>query len=482
MFTHTSTTTSTTTATTSTTITSTAAVLIADAIRSSDTLKVADLLDGGGCDAMLRIFRKHGASDSEIVGHGCAVLCLLTGSCCVSTVGPSSSSSSSSIAVSTACMETDDMVLPIATKRSIDAGTTGVVSLDRTLTGRVIEYLGAIGFYRAFIGCISLHVGDAIISELGLAAIASLGGGRGIAHNNNRYLLSTMETNCCEVITQVGSFGFNMRHRRCCIIATHFCAAVEVLCEAVNVSKLLDSGCSQMLLALMKLHLSDVCFSTAAVKAVCGLSSLSSLLRIELMRFQVCDVLVEAYTKHSMTCKTIILDICEATLHLSVDVCNIERIGLAGLCKVLVHALQTHLLWIEQGAEIATSAVLHLVVASSNGTADTTTTDAYNENQYRFVDAGIMEALQMTLRSELLSFRTLDNLTELLRVFAVEDIELSSDSLTQRIVRQDNQQYCSVYDYLTLKKEPVRAAIHIVPFTTTEGNELLLSSHPSVEL
>ena len=445
------------------------------------------LLDDGGCDAMLRIFRKHGASDSEIVGHGCAILCLLTGSCCVSTIGPSSSSSSSSssITVSTTCMETDDVVLPTATERSIDTGA-GVASLDRTLTGRVIEYLGAIGFYRAFLGCISLHVGDAIISELGLAAIASLGGGRGTAHNNNynnnRYLLSTAETNCCEVITQVGSFGFNMRHRRCCIIATHFCVAVEVLCEAVNVSKLLNSGCSQMLLALMKLHLSDACFSTAAVKAVCGLSSLSSLLRIELMRFQVCEVLVEAYTLHSMTCKTIILDICEATLHLSVDVCNVERIGLAGLCKVLVHALQTHLLWIEQGAEIATSAVLHLVVASSNGTADTTTTDAYNENQYRFVDAGIMEALQMTLRSELLSFRTLDNLTELLRVFAVEDIELSSDSLTQRIVRQDNQQYCSVYDYLTLKKEPVRAAIHIVPFTTTEGNELLLSSHPSVEL
>ena len=443
---------------------------------------MAELLDGGGCDVMLRIFRKHGASDSEIVGHGCAILCFLTGSCYVGI--RSSPPPSSSIAVSNTSIETDDVVLPppppttstattittAATERSVDAGTC-VASVDSsTLTGGrdVLEYLASIGFYKAFIACISLHVGDAIISELGLAAIASLGGSGG--SSSSMYLLSsTVEMNCCDVITQVGSFGFNMRHERCCIIATHFCAAVEVLCEAVNVSKLLDSGCSQMLVALMRLHLPDGCFSTAAIKAICGLASLSACLRLELMRYEVCEVLVEAYSRHSKIYKSIIRDVCEAILHLSVDTCHIERIGVTiGLCKILVHALQTHLLWIEQGAEIATSAMLHLVVSSSNATTtnnaiDAANANAYAENQYRFVDTGIMEALQMTLHSELLSFRTLDNLTELLQVFAVEDIELSSDSLTQCIVRLDNQQYCSVYDYLTLhKKEPLRATIHIV--------------------
>ena len=476
---------------------------------------MAELLDGGGCDVMLRIFRKHGASDSEIVGHGCAILCFLTGSCYVGI--RSSPPPSSSIAVSNTSIETDDVVLPppppttstattittAATERSVDAGTC-VASVDSsTLTGGrdVLEYLASIGFYKAFIACISLHVGDAIISELGLAAIASLGGSGG--SSSSMYLLSsTVEMNCCDVITQVGSFGFNMRHERCCIIATHFCAAVEVFCEAVNVSKLLDSGCSQMLVALMKLHLPDGYFSTAAIKAICGLASLSACLRLELMRYEVCEVLVEVYSRHSKIYKSIIRDVCEAILHLSVDTCHIERIGVTiGLCKILVHALQTHLLWIEQGAEIATSAMLHLVVSSSNGNTTTTTTtndatttnnandaanaiddgkaNAYAENQYRFVDAGIMEALQMTLHSELLSFRTLDNLTELLQVFAVEDIELSSDSLTQCIVRLDNQQYCSVYDYLTLhKKEPLRATIHIVSSSPATADDATVAPAP----
>jgi len=424
---------------------------------------MGELVDGGGCDAMLRIFRKHGASDSEIIRYGCLILCLLTGNC--AGMRPS---------VYTTCKEVDDgdnddLKLPTTTtQRPIDAAARTTSNDIVDCACRVIDHLGAIGFCRALISCISLHVGDVVISELGLAAIASLG-----AHSNsNKFLLS--KANCCDVITQVGSFGFNMRHERSSTIATHFCAAVEVLCEASNVSKLVDSGCSQMLVALIKLHQNDVYFSAAAVKAVCGLSSLSADLRADLMRFGVCELLTVMYSQHSMTCQMIIIDICEATLHLSSDLGNIERIGAAGLCEVLVEALRTHLLWVEQGAEVATTAMLHLV-GSSYRTCNHQDHNHHNygaDNQYRFVDARIIEALQMTLYSELLSFRTLDNLTKLFEVFAVEDIRLSSHSLTQRIVRLDNQQYCSVFEYLTLKKEPVRATIHIVSYSSSsDGND-----------
>lgn len=383
-------------------------------IKCANSPNAEDFLDEGGCETMLNLLRRYGATDREIVANCCAVVCFM------------------------------------------------IWSLRRSS-----EYLGSIGFCAVFIKCLAMHVGDALISELGLAAIALLGD----RSNANKYLLST--ANCCDVISQVGYFGFNIRHERSVFIASNYCAAVEVLCEAINVRTLMDSGCCQLLAALMKLHLSDTEFATAGMKALCGLLSLSPSIRADLIRFGACESIVEVYTLHGTTCRSIIIDVCEAILHLSLDQCNADQIGNAGLCKVLVDSLLTHLLWVDNGSEIATTAVLNLVESGP----------AAGENQYRFVDAGIMEAFQLTLQSELLSFRTLDNVMKLFDIFAVEDIQLSQDSLARRNVLLDHQQYCSVYEYLTSRKEPIRTAVHIAPpvvVVSSENEEKCLE--PLIEL
>jgi hypothetical protein len=71
---------------------------------------------------------------------------------------------------------------------------------------------------------INMHLGDPDVTEMGTAAIAFLA-----KHdNNNSYRLACAE--CCEVLTQAGNFGLNVRHPKCIDIAANVCYAFSVLC------------------------------------------------------------------------------------------------------------------------------------------------------------------------------------------------------------------------------------------------------------
>lgn len=292
------------------------------AMKTENSDLMADFLDEGGCEALLKILKRHGESDSEIVTNICLVICILAWS-----------------------------------------------------LNEMKEYLGVIGICEILPYVLSFHIGDALVSEHGLNAIAILGK----ENISNSYLLAKADS--CDIITQLGNFGCNIRHERCLYIATNYCLAIEVFCEASNADRIIDSGICSLILALVRFHCKDITFSCYVIKTICSLSSLNIKIREELGRYGVSELIKELFLLHSAIDPTIIIDVCESIMHLSLNSKNCERLGINGLCEIIVHALRNHLLWIENGSEICTLAILNLVLNGENP----------SENQYRFVDAGIID-------------------------------------------------------------------------------------------
>ena len=113
-----------------------------------------------------------------------------------------------------------------------------------------------------------MHLGDAEVTEMCTAAVGFLA-----KHdNNNSFRLAQAE--CCEVLAQAGNFGLNIRHPKCIEIAANVCYSLSYLSEAANISKLLNSGVCDLVIALCKVHIEDESVMYCALKCLCGLVSI----------------------------------------------------------------------------------------------------------------------------------------------------------------------------------------------------------------
>lgn len=314
------------------------------AMKAQNPDAMADFLDDGGCEALLNVMSLHG-SDGEIAGNGCLVICILAWS-----------------------------------------------------LKEMKEFLGEIGACEMVLYIVSMHFGDPLVSEHGSGAIGLL------AKGNHQNSFRIAEADGCEIVAQLGNFGFNVRSGSCVNVATNVCYAIASLCEAVNSARLIASGACALVVELVKLHMKHEQFAVAAVKALCSLASLNLILKEELGKVCACEYVMDLVAAQRNN-PYLLLDACEAIMHLSVNPSNTTMLGDCGACEVLVSAFRTTLAESELAGEVCAGAMLNM----------TTYGIAAKQNRYRLVDAGAVLALQQALTQRVLSLRTRENVVQLLQ-------------------------------------------------------------------
>lgn len=327
------------------------------AMKAQNPDAMADFLDDGGCEALLSILSKHGGSDVEIAANGCLVVCILAWS-----------------------------------------------------LREMKEFLGEIGACEMIVYVTSMHIGNDLVSEHGSGAIGLLGKG------NILNSLRIAEADGCDIIAQVGNFGFNVRNNRCIHVATNVCYAFVPMCEAANSGRLIECGACALVIELTKLHMKVEEFATAAVKALCALASLNLVMREELGKVGACEHILDIIPLHRNP--FILQDACETIMHLSLNPSNTTMLGECGACEVLVEAFARTLSEIELGCEVCTGGMLNMATYGL----------AAKQNRFRLIDAGAVPALRKALTKGTLSMRTKENIAQLFQLLGVEDSVAGSDN------------------------------------------------------
>jgi hypothetical protein len=337
------------------------------AMQTQNTESMADFLDDGGCEALIHILQKFCTVNTNIAAQGCLTVCILAWSL-------------------------------------------------RDLK----EFLGEIGACEIIVFVTSMNIGDAGVSEYGSAAIGLL------AKNNISNSFKLAEAGACDVIAQVGNFGFNLRHERCIDISTNVCLAFAQLSEAVNAGRLMECGASALIVELMKLHIGNTKFAAAAVKALCSLSSLNAQHREDLGRAGACECILRVLEHYDSG--DVVFECCEAIMHLSLSPSNTTKFGLGGACHVIVSSLRTKLMEVDFGAEVCTGAMLNLVTYGILA----------GENRVSLIESGALELLRLAQMSTKASYRARENILKLLE--ALESIQNIGCGVNQTSVFVNNKQ------------------------------------------
>lgn len=161
---------------------------------------------------------------------------------------------------------------------------------DLSWTSRDLrEFLGEIGACECIIYILTLYIGNPDVAEYGTSTVINLS-----KDINNSYRLS--EAGACDVIVQTGNFGFNIRHPKSIIIASNVCNCIYNLCEARNQKKLSESGTCELVTQLLKIHLNVYDVVVSAIRAICGLASLTIENREILGRVGACNLIVQSFS------------------------------------------------------------------------------------------------------------------------------------------------------------------------------------------
>lgn len=327
------------------------------AMLNQNTDAMADFLDDGACETMISIMNKYAASSEIIAYYCCLTICMLAWS-----------------------------------------------------LREMKEFLGEIGACELVVFCTSMHVGDPLVSEFGSGAIGLL------AKHNNSNSFRLAESGACDVISQVGNFGFNVRHDKCIDVATNVCHAICQLAEATNAKRLLECGADCLIVELLKIHKKDEEFASAAVKALCSLASLNFSHREELGRVGGCELVIDVSYLHDIV--TLSRDACEAILHLSLSSNNSVKLGEAGACGMLCYSLKMKLMDYEFGAEICSGAMLNLATYGYNAKA----------NREKLTISGAVELLRKAQLSTKVSYKARENIVSLLEMLGAEMIPGSTSN------------------------------------------------------
>lgn len=325
--------------------------ITAIAMQTKNTEAMADFLDDGGCEALVQIMGQYAGPSEEIAANCCLTICILAWSL-------------------------------------------------RDLK----EFVGEIGGCELVNFAASMHIGDPYVSEYGSAAIALL------AKDDISNSFKLAEDGACDIVAQIGNFGFNIRNSRCVEVATNVCYAFALLSEAVNGSRLQDCGADGLVSELCRLHLKNATFAVAGIKALCGLSSLNAKHREELGRVGACQHAVDVLILHSSTAMA--QQAVETIMHLSLSPNNTAKLGAAGACEEIVKALRTKLLEYEFGAEVSAGAMYNLVTYGTTGP----------ENKQKMLDSGAIEVLRQAQFSTKASYRARETILALLELMGASHI------------------------------------------------------------
>ena len=186
------------------------------AVKASDALLVAEFLDAMACECIILSLKKHAAVSQEVAMY--ALSCIVS-----------------------------------LSSYSIDLN----------------DFFTALEAVELILFTISMHLGDEFVSELGTAAIVQLATG----NTNNSSAVADGEG--CDIMSQVGVFGLNLRNRRAAYVAMNVCNTFYLLAHAVNVRKLIECGACDLIVALVRAHESNIDIVVPGLRALCNLASLS---------------------------------------------------------------------------------------------------------------------------------------------------------------------------------------------------------------
>ncbi len=312
---------------------------------------MADFLDDGGCESLVNIMTQYSEVSEKIAAYGCMAISILAWS-----------------------------------------------------LRELKEFLGEIGACEVVVFATSMHIGDPKVSEYGTNAIGQM------AKQNISNSFRLAKAGACDILAQVGNFGFNLRHESCIAVATNVCYAFAHLSEAVNAKRLAECGSSGLVVALTKLHMKDKDFALAAVKALCALSSLNAFHREELGNCDGCKYVVEIIGLHDNV--TLCLEGCEAIMHLSLSPNNADKIGASNGCEVVATALKGKLFEVDFGTEVCTGAMLNLATYGINAA----------ENREKLVKCGSIDMLKRAQFSPKASYKARENIQALLDLLGAENV------------------------------------------------------------
>ncbi len=322
------------------------------AMQTNNTESMADFLDDGGCEALLQIMTKYGGEDEEIAANCCLSLCILSWS-----------------------------------------------------LRELKEFLGELGACELLLYTISMHIGDPKVSEYGSAAIGLL------AKNDISNSFKLAQDGACDIVAQVGNFGFNVRNSRCVEVATNVCFAFAQLSEAVNGNRLLACGACGLVPELCRLHLKDSNFAVAGVKAFCGLASLTAKHREELGLAGACQLIVDIVLLHSSSLE-LTQEAMETIMHLSLSPNNTSKLGAAGACELVIKCLSLKLMDRDFGIEVCSGAILNLITYGI----------ACKDNRQRFIHCDAANVLRRGQFSPKSSYRARENIMALLELLDKEQL------------------------------------------------------------
>lgn len=316
------------------------------ALLAQDAHSLAIFLDEGGCEALIKIMTKYSETSELIAAYGCLVVSILAWN-----------------------------------------------------MQELREFLGELGACELVVYAVCINVGHPEVSEYGTRAIMAL------AKNNISNSFKLSNAGACEVLAQVGNFGFNLRDERCMAVAVNTCTALALLAEAVNANRLHECGSSSLITELAKIHFKNEEFALAAVRAFCALGSLSAHLREDLGRSGACKLLIDIIRFHKQV-KSLRLESWEAVMHLSLNPGNADKLRSAGACDLLLLS-SASLMEYPLGPEICTGAILHL--ATYGMTA--------KDGRERFLRKGIRKQLQQVLYTTKASYKARENIQQLMELF-----------------------------------------------------------------
>lgn len=320
------------------------------AMTNQNAESLADFLDDGGCESLVQIMNKYAETSVIVAAYGCLTASILAWS-----------------------------------------------------LRELKEFLGEIGAGEIIVFATSMHIGDPLVSEFGTRAIGLL------AKQNiaNSYRLA--QAGACDALAQAGNFGFNLRHAHAVDVAGNVCVAFSELAEAVNATRLMECGASALVVELTKYHHKHDEFARSAMRAICALASLNAQHREELGRCDVCPLVVKMLYVH-VNISSLLLEGCEAIMHLSLSPNNANRLGASGGCEVVCHLLQNKLQEVDFGAEVCTGAMLNLALYGEDA----------HRNRLKLVQANVIDLLRKTQFSPRASYKARENVLTLLDLLATE--------------------------------------------------------------
>jgi len=155
----------------------------------------ARVLDAGVCECVVKILTKFGSLNAELAANGCTI---------VKNLSFGSKDLSEHFAENGAC--------------------------------EVVVFMGEVHMGEA-------EVADAVAGAIGMLAKNSIG---------HSYLLA--QAGACDVLAQIGNFGFNVRHPLSAQVASQVCYAYSQLAEASNATRLAEAGACDLVISLIRFH------------------------------------------------------------------------------------------------------------------------------------------------------------------------------------------------------------------------------------